>query len=260
MIVVSYFGNLYLDHFKRDCKEIKAHGFDTILFCITENDIRWNAGNIKAMKEYAESQNFKTLAGPWGLAGIFGGEAVSSISYERDGVKKVMELFDQWIKTVIAIGFDTVFLDEPHAGNKTLEFIKRIYKKYESLINFYVCFCDAKFVSLKDEDIKELPVKNVGLSAYFWTNDDEKIKCVLTNWLTRLIKLRPIDNHIWIQGFDLPEGREHVPAMVYNIAWDLGIRNFGFWGFKSAEATSAKRAANYKLVWKQTSRLFNRVA
>jgi len=260
MIIVSYFGNLYLDHFKKDCKEIKAHGFDTILFCITENDIRWNKENIKAMKEYAESQNFNTLAGPWGLAGVFGGEAVSSISYERDGLRKVMQLFDDWIRTVIDIGFKTVFFDEPHAGNKTLEFVKKIFNKYESMIDFYVCFCDAKFESLKDEDIQQLPMKNVGLSAYFWTNDDEKIKRVLTNWITRLIKLRPIDNHIWIQGFDLPEGREHVPSMVYNIAWDLGIRNFGFWGFKSAEATSAKRAVNYKMVWKQTSRLFNRVA
>jgi hypothetical protein len=105
MIIVSYFGSLYLDHFKRDCKEIKNHGFDTILFCITENDIRWNVENIKAMKDYAESQNFKTLAGPWGLAGIFGGEAISSVCYERDGLETVMMLFDEWIKIVIGIRF-----------------------------------------------------------------------------------------------------------------------------------------------------------
>jgi len=200
------------------------------------------------------------LQGRGGWQEFLAEKAVSSISYERDGLRKVMQLFDDWIRTVIDIGFKTVFFDEPHAGNKTLEFVKKIFNKYESMIDFYVCFCDAKFESLKDEDIQQLPMKNVGLSAYFWTNDDEKIKRVLTNWITRLIKLRPIDNHIWIQGFDLPEGREHVPSMVYNIAWDLGIRNFGFWGFKSAEATSAKRAVNYKMVWKQTSRLFNRVA
>jgi hypothetical protein len=260
MIIVSYFGNLYLDHFKKDCKEIKKHGFDTILFCISENDMKWNVENIKAMKDHAESLNFKTLAGPWGIAGIFGGEAISTVCYQRDGLEKVLILFDEWINTVINIGFKTVFLDEPHIGNETIEFIKKVYEKYHAAIDFYACFCDAKFDSLQDESLLSLPVKNIGLSAYFWTNDDEKIKKVLTRWLERLILLRPTDNHIWIQGFDLPAGREHVPSMVYNIAWDMGIRNFGFWGFKSAEATSAKRAVNYKMVWKQTSDLFNRVA
>jgi hypothetical protein len=260
MIIVSYFGNVYLDHFKKDCKEIKKHGFDTILFCIPENDIRWNTDNIKAMKDYAESQNFKTLAGPWGLGGIFGGEAISTVCYERDGLEKVLALFDEWVSAVISMGFKTIFLDEPHVGDKTIGFVEKVYEKYQNIIDFYVCFCDAKFESLKDSSIQNLPVRNVGLSAYFWTNDDEKIRQVLTRWLKRLMSLRPADNHIWIQGFDLPEGREHVPTMVYNIAWDMGIRNFGFWGFKSAEATSAKRAANYKLVWKQTFKLFNRVA
>jgi hypothetical protein len=153
-----------------------------------------------------------------------------------------------------------VFLDEPHVGDKTIEFINKVYQRYNSAVDFYLDFCDANFCNLKDEVIRNLPVQNVGLSAYFWTNDDEKIKSELTRWLQRLIKLRPNDNHVWIQGFDLPTGREHVPAMVYNIAWEMGIRNFGFWGFKSAEATSSKRAANYKYVWKQTSTLFNRVA
>jgi hypothetical protein len=41
-----------------------------------------------------------------------------------------------------------------------------------------------------------------------------------------LLKLRPDNNNVWIQGFDLPEGREHVPVLVYNTAKDLGI-NFG---------------------------------
>lgn len=260
MIIVSYFGNLYLDHFKRDCKEIRKHGFDTILFCISENDLRWNMENIRAMKEYAESRGFKTLAGPWGLAGIFGGEAVSTVCYERDGLRKVMMLFQQWITNVMDIGFHTIFLDEPHLGNKTIEFVRKVCSKYDSLLDIFVCFCDANFERLTDEQIRTLPASNIGLSAYFWTDNDEKIKTVLTRWLTRLIKLRPSDNHIWIQGFDLPEGREHVPTMVYNVAWDLGIRNFGFWGYKSAEATSAKRAYNYKLVWKHTFDLFNRRA
>src|SRR5919206_2890862 len=123
MKIVSYFGNLYLNHFKKDCTEIKKHGFDTILFCVSENDINWNIGNIKAMKEFAESQNLKTLAGPWGLAGVFGGESVSTVSYERDGLNKVLELFDKWILSVIEIGFKNIFLDEPHMGTKTLQFI-----------------------------------------------------------------------------------------------------------------------------------------
>ena len=128
-------------------------------------------------------------------------------------------------------------------------------------MEFYLCLCDAKLNTLTDGQIRELPVKNIGLSVYFWTNDDAKIAAMLTIRLTRLLKLRPAeDNHIWIQGFDLPGGREHVPSLVFSIASQLGIKNFGFWAYKSAEATSAKRAVNYKLVWKQTHNLFNNKA
>ncbi len=80
---------------------------------------------------------------------------------------------------MISIGFDTVFLDEPHAGNETLKFISSIYQKYKDLVHFYVCLCDDTFTRLTDKDIIRLPIKNVGLSAYFWTNDDSKIEKTL---------------------------------------------------------------------------------
>jgi len=191
---------------------------------------------------------------------LFGGEAISTVNYQRDGLEKVLGLLDKWIESVISIGFDTVFLDEPHAGNETLKFITSIYQKYKDLVHFYVCFCDDTFTRLTDKDIIRLPIKNVGLSAYFWTNDDSKIEKTLRIWIARLLKLRPNNHHIWIQGFDLPKGCEHVPVLVYNIAKELGVKNFGFWAYKSAEATSAKRAINYKFVWKQTCNLFNNSA
>jgi len=101
------------------------------LFCVTENDIYWNIENIKAMKEYAESQDLKTIADPWGLANVFGGEAVITVDYRRDGLKNALALFDKWMESIINIGFDTVFLDEPHAGTETLKLTTSIYEKYK---------------------------------------------------------------------------------------------------------------------------------
>src|SRR3954452_3833941 len=100
-------------------------------------------------------------------------------------------------------------------------------KNIRGVVDFHVCFCDDTFNRLANNDIINLPIKNIGLSAYFWTTDDMKIQNTLNAWITRLLKLRPDDNHIWIQGFDLPDGREHVPVLVCNIAKNRGIKNCG---------------------------------
>jgi hypothetical protein len=94
------------------------------------------------MKEYAQSQDLKTIAGAWGLANVFGEEAISTVNYRRDGLKK---------ESILNIGFDNVFLDEPHAGSETLKFIPRIYE-IKGLLIFTFAFVTIYSIGLTNDD------------------------------------------------------------------------------------------------------------
>jgi hypothetical protein len=241
MKICSYFNNLYLDAFKEHCAEIIDHGFDTILFCVPEAIMKWNLGNIRAMKEFAERSGLITMADPWGIGGLFAGEAINSINYKRDGLETALHLYEKWLLAVGAIGFKSIFIDEPKEINSRFFDNKHF--------DFYVCLADDKFDFYTDTIIKTLPFKSVGLSAYFWTDDKEKIALRCNIWFERLTRLRPYDCHVWIQGFHLDDGREWIPQFVYEQARKYNISDFGFWGFRSCEAISSIRPKNYINTW-----------
>lgn len=252
MKIISYFGNLYLHHFKKDVEEIKDRGFDTIIFCVTHTDLLYSLENIREMKEYAESEGLKTVAGPWGLAGIFGGEAISLVNAERDGLAETKFLVFEWIQKMIEIGFKNIFLDEPHLGGKdeNIDFIKttiRLFDLYE--LNFILCLSDDRFDAMTDEEIKGMPVRVFGVSNYFWHNRWEEIEQKSIDRIERLTRLRH-DNLIFIQGFDLPKNRNLLPFLILKICKEKQVKHIGFWGFRCAEATSSKRPDDHQLIWK----------
>lgn len=251
MKIISYFGNLYLHHFKDDVIEIKERGFDTIIFCVTHTDLLYSLDNIKEMKEYAESEGLKTVAGPWGLAGIFGGEAISLVNAKRDGMAATKALVFEWINTMEETGFKNIFLDEPHLGShsENLQFIKKmvdVFRLYE--LQFILCLSDDRFDAMTDEEIKELPVNVFGVSNYFWHGRWPEIEQKSIERIERLTRLRP-DNLIFIQGFDLPANRNLLPFLIQNICKEKQVKHIGFWGFRCAEATSSKRAIDHKIIW-----------
>src|SRR5690348_4848773 len=75
--LVAYFGNRYLHHFERDLEEIRAHGFDTVVHCISEADLEWGMRRVAEMFSLTREAGLSCWADPWALAGVFGGEAHS---------------------------------------------------------------------------------------------------------------------------------------------------------------------------------------
>lgn len=230
MKIVSYHSNLYLPEFKHHVSEIKEKGFDTILFCITETDMLYNLVIFEEFRQHAESRGLKTWATFWGLTA---GEAICK---ECDVYK--------WLGKVIDIGFENVMIDEPKIGD-SIHYI--FFEKYKN-INFHLCAADDTFGQMSDEEIKEMPVKSIGVSCYHWVKDWTKIYDRTEAISKRLYDLRPDDNFVFLQGFDLPEGYEHMPIICKDICTSNGIVNFGFWSFR-ATITGTKRSANPELIW-----------
>lgn len=237
MNLVAYHSNLYFDAFKEHVKEIKAKGFDTVLFCISETDLLYNLKTFEEFRIYAESEGLVTWATFWGL---WAGEAVNTIENKIEGLHN-------WVQQVQKISFRNIMIDEP----KDVDIYELCYGLLPYLnINFHLCLTDDTFNKMSDCEISEMPVSSVGVSCYHLGHRDWHKVYTRTEAITkRLHSLRPLDNFIFIQAFDISEGMENIPIAVKEIAESNGIENFCVWSFRATCATSSKRPFNHKLVW-----------
>lgn len=235
MYLVAYHSNLYFDAFKLHVEEIKSKGFDTVLFCITETDLLYNLETFHEFRVYAESQELNCWATFWGL---FAGEAIISDRL------KTYTLMSEWSLEIFKIGFRHIMIDEA----KDLSFVK--YWTCLKMFDFHLCLTNDTFNKLSDEEIINLPVKSLGVSNYHWVKDWQKITIRSQRIAARLNRLRPDDNFVFLQGFDIPDGWELIPVVVKEVCEINGIKNFGFWSFRATEGTASKRPVNHKYIWK----------
>jgi hypothetical protein len=235
----------FVDH---HLPEIIDRGFDTILFPICEQTWQFNLSNIKEMREQAEKAGLDTWAGPWALCGIFAGEAVSTFR-PGDAGDEVLEL---WKSDVLAAGFRTIFFDEPNIDcdpDTLYSWYVRQREITPADIRLVTTISDDMFDALDDEQIRSLPVDSVGVSMYHWTKDISKITRRTLMWAARLIRLRPRDNHVWIQGFDIEAGAEWIPVMTKHLARTMGVTNFGHWSFRASRGVATKTPPRWREVW-----------
>lgn len=228
--------------------EILDREFDTILFPICEQTWQYNLHTITEMRVMAESAGLDTWAGPWGLCALFAGEAISTYSVDEEGCS----VYELWKQDIIASGFRTIFLDEPRpdcSADTLFDWYARQRQSTMSEIKLTTSLADDVFCDLSDEQIRTLPVDNVGLSCYHWTRNAGKIIQRTISWTDRLISLRPNDSHVWIQGFDLEDGAEWIPILTKNLARTVGITDFGHWAFRATRSVSTKTPTNWRRVW-----------
>jgi hypothetical protein len=233
--IISYMGNLYMDSFMIHIQEMIDKGFNEILFCVSENDIKYNSKILLQFVHYAKIKNMTPVATFWGYTA---GEALhKDLS------------FGDWVYKVLNIGFKDIFIDEPKD--------ERLYEALDISYVFagdcrtHLCLSEDTFRATSDYDIKSINTSSLGLSNYFWINDADRIEKESFEKSSRLKELRPKDNFVFIQGFDIDPGSEWLPFLVRKSSLLAGIKNFGFWSFRCTEATGCKRPDNYKDIWKR---------
>ena len=74
---VSYFGVRNPQHFQRDLEDIARLGFTSIIFTFSEEDHRFYQGSLTEFVRRTHQQGLKAFVDPWGVCGVFGGEAFS---------------------------------------------------------------------------------------------------------------------------------------------------------------------------------------
>jgi hypothetical protein len=139
---VSYFGNRTLRHVQADMEDIAAGGFDYVVHCFTESDLFWGLESMRQIVAISHDAGLEVHLDPWGVAGVFGGEALSKfVTWEvgscqvlADGTRMGVACLNQpaltaflrqWVDAAIDIGGDVLFFDEPHWYPGDLWFLGR---------------------------------------------------------------------------------------------------------------------------------------
>jgi hypothetical protein len=148
---ISYFGNRIPEHFvERDLPDIVAHGCTYIVHTFSENDLHHYAEALKTMVSETHKAGLEAYLDPWGVGGVFGGEAYSDFlphnldawQVKPDGTPVPMACLNapsfrafmrRWVDAAVEIGADVIFWDEPH-----------LYAGSESKLNMndWTCWCN----------------------------------------------------------------------------------------------------------------------
>jgi hypothetical protein len=257
--LVAYFGNRYADHFERDLEEIVGHGFDGVVHCVTEADQQWGMKRIAELFAITRESGLSCWADPWGVAGVFGGEAHSGF-LARGGVVGPEEpalraLVHNWIDDMADAGAEWVFWDEPDLGlghsPATLEaFLADItgYAHSRRLRNS-VCLTSTvvnrpAFGTLADLET----VDDIGTDPYYKLDldhhdpDPEDYVGMWAELVRAVAEARGKTSHVWVQAFHLAEGQEHRIAKCIEVARAHRVSRIGVWGVRACEALDIRPA------------------
>ncbi len=128
---VSYFGVRDPRHARRDLDEIAGAGFTSVTHTLSEHDLRYHEGDVARLVEETKRRGLEAILDPWGVAGLFGGEAWSELALvdldsrqiDARGVSvpascpnaaATRALLARWTRAAVAMGADALFWDEPH--------------------------------------------------------------------------------------------------------------------------------------------------
>ena len=129
---ISYFGNRIPRHFQEhDLPDIVASGCSYVLHTFSENDLRFFRGSLQEMVELTHRAGLEAYLDPWGVGGLFGGEAFSDFLLQHPDCWQVkgngtlvpmacpraasfQAFLREWVDAAIDLGADVIFWDEPH--------------------------------------------------------------------------------------------------------------------------------------------------
>ena len=127
----SYFGVRNPEHVKRDLDRMIEAGCNTVLHTFSENDFLFYRGTMQEIVELSKKKGLEVYIDPWGVGGVFGGEAFTRFALEHDDARQVLsdgrlapaacpnnvafqQFMRKWITAAVELGADVIFWDEPH--------------------------------------------------------------------------------------------------------------------------------------------------
>ena len=264
--LVSYFGNRYLHHLARDLEEIRDHGFDAVVHCVTEADLEWGMQRIAEMFAMTKEAGLACWADPWGLAGIFGGEAHSGY-LARGGTVGAADpglraLVHNWTDAVAHAGAEWAFWDEPdlrltHEPERLVAFLGDVAERARAGgLRNSVCLTSTPPNLPALRQLAALDsIDDIGTDPYYKRDidirdpDPEDYVGVWAARVREIAELHGKTSHIWVQAFHVGRGHEHRIGRCIEVARSHRVTRIGVWGFRACEALDI-RPDDHATAWR----------
>ncbi|MGH8777320.1 MAG: hypothetical protein ACRDWI_20035 [Jiangellaceae bacterium] len=128
---MSYFGSRILRYVVADMKGLADLGYTGVLHTFSENDLAYYREQMGRIVAASHDAGLEVQLGPWGVGGVFGGEAESIFAVRHPELGQVFasgrrvaspcptrpEFRDyarSWATAAVEAGADRIFWDEPH--------------------------------------------------------------------------------------------------------------------------------------------------
>jgi hypothetical protein len=175
---VSYFGNRILRHVQADLDDMVAHGCTYVVHTFSEEDQRYYARTMSAIVKATQAAGMKAWIDPWGVGGVFGGEAFSFYAARFPQHQQVLSTGEtlpivcpnwpefraamrEWVDAALSTGADVLFWDEPHFA------IPAWFDWYDGVPDAWACHCVACQYLYRQRFGEELPaVLDPGMRAF----------------------------------------------------------------------------------------------
>ena len=315
---VSYFGVRNPQHFQRDVEDIARLGFTSIIFTFSEEDHRFYQGSLAEFVRRTHQQGLKAYIDPWGVGGVFGGEAFSERgAWDLEGQQRrsdgrslpllcpnsaaVRTYLQRWITTVAEVlQADAIFWDEPHfyipLGESRTQglwsccctrcqelFRARYGQPLPPTETVEVCQCKQAAMAQLIGDVTAMAaghgLQNIvcilpehddleGLQAKcdlfaanpyldilatdpypLWHRRDITTTQVFCAALLQACQRHHKAAQMWIQGFRVPAGQEHLLGEEMRLMARCGIDDIAIWSYLATGYMSSHTCADAPRVW-----------
>lgn len=215
---VSYFGNRVREYVQKDLEEMAKIGFGYVVHTYSENDWLYYEQSMAEIVADSKEVGMDVVLDPWGVGGVFGGEAFSQMVYKNPSLSQVMANGDwapsacfnnpgfreqilKWIKSSANLGADGILWDEPHW------YIPSWYGREDPKDGSWVCHCkhcESKYYSIHGES---LPL-------------------ALTNEMNAFLDLSLFNFVDWATAETKKQGMNNSVCLIPNEAYSSGIQNW----------------------------------
>ncbi len=324
----SYFGVRNPDYAREDLEEMRKIGCDFVVHTFSENDFTFYQKTMKQIANISHELGMEVWVDPWGVGGVFGGEAFSDFLvrntrsrqvYSDGGLapgaclqdQKFKDWMKEWVEAAANLGADVIFWDEPH-----LE--KTNYPQSRKEENLWACHCEKCKKEFKNQFGYSLPQEEnedtlvfeagsifsflQGLMKVVKKHSMKNALCLLPKWedrkktkkWERYLQLDTLDifgtdpywllfagkiadlkfyveevkeltreyrkkSQIWIQAFQIPEGKEDTVRQSVEVAHQGGIENIAAWSYKATAYMSYLKPDNPGIVWEELKKAFREI-
>jgi hypothetical protein len=272
---------LFFDnHGAEHMMDIAVRGFNEVIMCVTEPDIRIDARRqlLTDLTRTAKDLGLLVTADPWRVGGIFGGEGMSI--YEQNGGKPCLcepeleALLLDWLDTVAEAGIDRVFWDEPELScpdhNLSLELVDRFSQEARArgiLWNGSCIRSRDPNVDLSDDVASMVAINEIAVAPYPFHPQNPTPKTALevvdsiAPWFARIkaaADKHGVDAQAWLQGFNI--SRENMGALEVYVKeiQRAQIGNIAVWGYNGCESVTCLNTPTSEpagVVWEEVCRL-----